>query len=230
MPPPVLPLRFLESVLFLSPARRTQEFAIWIDDEAFDHDAHQLAQGGPAHPSRPRLGHKFPSFSDREALRASAHSLFHSIKHSILYLHLQYLSLASTCSSRSVCQSTPNFNTRVSLENFPPQCATSPFSQTSRSRTIDWASAREAMMRKDTQFGYDRVHLLTFTFRSLVSSSASCPAGTPFPSFPGHTPTSILRRTRTQRLCLATAYSRQSRPSMEMHVPQPTHVRSSSPT
>ena len=28
-------IRFLESALFLSPACRTQEFAIWIDDEAF---------------------------------------------------------------------------------------------------------------------------------------------------------------------------------------------------
>src|ERR1700744_651347 len=47
---------------------------------------------------------KFPSFSDREALRASAHSLVHSCKHSILYLHLRYPSLASTCNSRSVQQ------------------------------------------------------------------------------------------------------------------------------
>ena len=109
--------------------------------------------------SQPRLGHKFPSFSDREALCTSAHSLFHSIKHSTLYLHLQYLSLASTCSSRSICQSPPNFNTRVSLENFPPQCATSFFSQTFRSRTIDWASAREAMMHKDLSLELDQVIL-----------------------------------------------------------------------
>ena len=40
-------IRFNGSVLFLYPARRTQEFATWINDEARESDAHMLAPGGP---------------------------------------------------------------------------------------------------------------------------------------------------------------------------------------
>ena len=71
-------IRFNGSVLFLHAARRTQEFATWINDEARESDAHMLAPGGP--PTRRDLASDTfpppPSFG-REALRASAHSLCH---------------------------------------------------------------------------------------------------------------------------------------------------------
>ena len=47
-----------------------------IDIVALSPDAHELVSGGPARPSRPRLGHKItPHVFDREARGASAHSL-----------------------------------------------------------------------------------------------------------------------------------------------------------
>ena len=75
---PSLSIRFKESVPFLSAARRTQEFAVWIDYEAFDYDTHQLTRVALPACCNFASDSKSPSSSDREALRASAHSLCHS--------------------------------------------------------------------------------------------------------------------------------------------------------
>ncbi len=64
------------------------EFHQEIDDETLVSDTRQLAPGGPSHPSRPRLGHIYPLIFDREALRASAHSLCPVVLYS---LSLRYL-------------------------------------------------------------------------------------------------------------------------------------------
>ena len=120
VPPPVfLSFRFKESALFLSPARRTQEVAVWIDDEVLESDAHQFAPGGPACPSRPRLGHNTPPIFDREALRASAHSLRYRD-----FLSFIYTSVLPHLPSTTAKPSSPRpFNTRVRVSDLFPRRA-----------------------------------------------------------------------------------------------------------
>src|SRR6266702_2236660 len=60
-----------------------------IDDENHVSDTCQLAPGGSAHPSRPCLGHFYPLIFDREALRASAHSLCTHIPYSLNVIYLR---------------------------------------------------------------------------------------------------------------------------------------------
>ena len=97
---PSLSIRFKESVPFLSAARRTQEFAVWIDYEAFDYDTHQLTPGGPARLLQPRLGLKIPLiFRSRSASCFRPFSV--PFKHVFPFsFPLQSLSLASTHSVR----------------------------------------------------------------------------------------------------------------------------------
>jgi hypothetical protein len=59
----------------LSPSRHTKKTRQGIVMRPLGPDAYRIASGGPTHPSLPRPGHKKPPIFDREALRASAHSL-----------------------------------------------------------------------------------------------------------------------------------------------------------
>jgi hypothetical protein len=99
VPPFSHPIRE-SGLIFFSPALRTRKFHQGIDDEILDPEAHRLATGGPARPSRPRLGHGALHFRSRSTScfcpLSTQPALFSSITQSLF-------TIISPCRGLSAC-------------------------------------------------------------------------------------------------------------------------------